>query len=587
MSFSKENVICVYRENDADSFFIANRYKTIYNLEDDQLVAIPCSNIEILSNYSDFQQEVENPIKQALLSEPVSNRVVYAIILMPYVPGGFREGSDIISSTSRLSRIYHSFQKNIKNITYNRQVFKRFDSEDSSFAIICTRIDGPNVVTNSWMDNIQSVLQNLQITGKFYLDAYSAYSFSDSSFYTNELVDFGNNYLYKLGMNSEKTVKTSSKDPFFSKINDDSFFWGWGLDRGSLGYFQSSSNTRAFFYNADFDGGLYIRDIDSRAWPILAIRQGYLASAGSLSGSDASSFLRPLPFMDALFRGATMGEAMLFSQPLLDSSVACFGDPLLFFYFPVSFEENTLISTEKSWTNMGDCYAKAIASIYRKSKILSNLRRYVASGDDEFVQEELIYLFDKLYAEFDDLSWKNDFIQLTKSYINFAVDRNASSYDFLYPNLNQYLLHTDSKIPKLILETLQDDPLINTISNSRIEITGSWVFDKVIDKYDGDFRFYHFELQVANEYEDFEKNEIIISKDTFSDVTNWYFEDYNGEFRELSPNGITSNYEGKKIRYISSSSELLQRGNFYWYRIRQKDELQEFDWKYYKLIVYL
>jgi hypothetical protein len=79
----------------------------------------------------------------------------------------------------------------------------------------------------------------------------------------------------------------------------------------------------------------------------------------------------------------------------------------------------------------------------------------------------------------------------------------------------------------------------------------------------------------------------LISKDTFVDTTNWYFEDYNGNFQPFSSNGITSNYEDKKIRYVNQSSELLIRGEFYWFRVRQKDELQEFDWRFSREIIYL
>lgn len=585
---SRDNVVCVYREGDADSLSSALRYKEIHGLEDNQLIAIPCSNREVLSDYIEFQEEVEDPIRTAITNYPVSDRSVYAIILMPYVPGGFRDGSDVISSTSRLSRLFYPFEKNSVNPIYNRQVFKRFDGFDALQALICTRIDGPNIVTAPWFDNIEIAKGRSQVGGKFYFDPYSAYSFAGASDYSLDLLNFRDNYLERLGLATETTSQSSpSRDPFFSQVEGDSFFWGWGADRGSLNYFQTTAETRAFFYNADFDGGFSIRNLDARSWPILAIRQGYVAAAGSMSGTNAYAFLRPVPFMDALFRGATMGEAMFFSQPLINSPIACFGDPLASFAFPVPFTENTLLSPSKAWDNMENCLAEAVACIYRKTKVLDKLRTYVASGSDEFIQEELIYPFDQLSAEFDDLSWKNDFVQLTGKLVNFVVDRNATAYDFAYPNLNQYLTYTETKISSIVLETLQNQSLINSIMPANIEIVGSWNFETTLEHYPGDFRFYHFELQIAKEYDDFDKGNILISKDTFADITNWYFEDYNGNFQPFSGNGITSNYEDKKIRYVNQSSELLVRGEFYWFRVRQKDELQEFGWRYSREIVYL
>jgi len=585
---SKDNIVCVYREGDADSLASALRYKEIYSLDDDQLISVPCSNIEILSDYISFQTEVEIPLRSALVSEPVKNRSVYAIILMPYVPGGFRDGSDTISSTSRLARIFHSFVKNEINPLYNRQVFRRYDGLDAFQSLICTRIDGPNLISQAWLDNIEIAKGRLQVGGNFYLDSYSAYSFSGASDYTSQMVDFSNNYVDRLGMTVQRTSQVSlSRDPFFSSVEDDSFFWGWGADRGSLSYFKSTAEIRAFFYNADFIGGITMRDLDANTWPILAIREGYISSAGCMSGDSAAVFLRPVPFMDALFRGATMGEAMIYSQPLLNSPMAVFGDPLSSFVFPIPFSESTLIEPNKAWQDAENCLAESVACIYRKTKVLEELRRYVASGSDEVVQEELIYAFDQLSGEFDDYSWRNDFVNLTGSMINFVVDRNATNFDFAYPNLNQYLTHSGNKMASIVLETLQDPELVSSISPSNIETVGSWNFYANIEHYPGDFRFYHFEMQIAREYEDFERGLILLSKDTFLDVTNWYFEDYNGDFQQFNSNGITSNYENRLVKYVNKDDELLERATFYWFRVRQKDDLQEFSWRYSRILVYL
>jgi len=584
---SKDNIICVYRENDADSLSSALRYQKIHELDDSQLVSIPCSNIEVLSDYSSFQNEVENPLLGKILTDPVVNRSVYGIVLMPFVPGGFKDGTDVISSTSRLSRIFFPFEKNMKNPLYNRQVFKRFDGYDASVSLICTRIDGPNIITSVWFDNIEAANSRLQVTGSFYLDPYSSYTYSGSSSYTEELSDFYNNYLNRLGLSSFKTqIPPSGKDSFFSKLEDDSFFWGWGADRGSLTYFKTTSHTRSFFYNADFDGGLTMRNLDSRTWPMLSIRQGYVSSAGSMSGKDTSSFLNPVPFMDALFRGSYLGEAFSYSQPLLNSSMACFGDILSIFSFPIPFEENSLLEIKKSWKLMETCFAESVICLYRKTKVLKDLREYVVSGNDEFVQEEIDYFIDDMYKEFDETSWKNDYVNLTNKFFNFVVEKNATTFDFAYPNLNQYLTHTETKISKIVLDTLQNQELVNSIVESNLETEGSWIFEDIIEHYSGDFRFYHIELEIAKNLEDFDVILPILSKDTFASTVNWTFEDYNGDFKQFNSNGITSNYEGRKIRYENQNEEILERGEFYWYRIRQKDDLQEFEWRYFRKIIF-
>ena len=214
------------------------------------------------------------------------------------------------------------------------------------------------------------------------------------------------------------------------------------------------------------------------------------------------------------------------------------------------------------------------------------MRNMIASGSDEVVQEELDYVFDALYSEFDDLSWKSDFVNLTTKFVDFVVDRNATNFDFAYPNLNQYLIKTSTKISDIILDTLQNVTLSSSIVNSNVEIKGSWIFESYLEHNSGDFRFYHIELDIARTYEDLENGIMLFSKDTFRDITNWSFEDYNGDFKPFNENGITSNYEGRKVRYTSSTEEILERGEFYWFRIRQKDDLQNFEWKYFRAIIF-
>ena len=96
---------------------------------------------EILSSEAVFNTQLLNPINNAITnSAELANRTIWGIVLGYNIPGGFRSGSDIISSTSRISRYSSSFSKKIKNKLYNRSVFQRFDSSDAERAVICSRI---------------------------------------------------------------------------------------------------------------------------------------------------------------------------------------------------------------------------------------------------------------------------------------------------------------------------------------------------------------------------------------------------------------------------------------------------------------
>lgn len=503
-SISKNNVICVYRENDQDSYDYALQYQSLHQLDSEQLVAIPCTNTHILANYSDFLDQVETPIYDAITND-LANRTIYAVVLMPFVPGGFTDGTDIISSTSRISRLYQTLTKDTQNIYFNRQIFKRFDEIDAQNYLICTRIDGVNITVDRWFNNLQNFKASLAVEGNIYIDAYSSYTYSGAKNYEAEIVAFGNELAPKLNLTIQKTaVYDAAVDPVFPSIRNDSIFWGYGAERGARGFFKTTPFSRIFFYNADFDGALDIRSTSSRSWPAVALSQGYMATAGCLSASDASRFLRPKPFFDCLFRGATLGEAFLFSQPFLDSTMVCFGDPLQVFQFRDREIADGLLPIVEAWQNMQEDFGKTAALLYRKGQIAEFLREYVALGTDEKVITDLMYKCDAIYNAFANDRWKYDLQPLFKYFSNYATQLNKQKPTILYEDLNTFLenakLETQNISPKIadiLLQIKNDSFFVASINQSNIYPVGSWVFEAELEHYFGEYRFYNFELEVA------------------------------------------------------------------------------------------
>jgi uncharacterized protein (TIGR03790 family) len=589
-SIGPENVIVVYREADSESEDAATRYQSLHGLAGDQLVEIPCSSREILDSYADFQTEVENPIIEALTgtSSPLVNRIVYAIVLMPRVPGGFRDGNDVISSTSRLPRMFFTFdseEKYLQNPLYDRKTFKRFDELDADTALIVTRIDSPvAAVTNQWFDNLSIANSQLLINGTFYFDAFSAYQGNAAAEYETELLEFKDDLLQRLGTPIVDTIRVDPyQDALISKVEDDSFFWGWGADRGSLSFFRASANIRGFFYNADFDGAETMRDIDARTWPLLAIRQGYIASAGSMSDPGIENFMRPDPFFSALFRGATMGEAMLYSQPRLNTPIACFGDPLSRFTFPLVFDSRDLISQDQAWQNINECFARSCINIFRKNVILKEARDLIVAGDDEDVTRDLARPFNRLGKLFEEPDWKTDYVNLAIAMYNLVVIRNQTAYEEFYPGINDYLTRTNTIIPEITLDVLINENTKVTVEEQFLYEEGTWEFTFELEHNPGTFAFYHFEIDIST---DADFDEILFSRDSFQSVRNWFFEREENQFVQMGVNGVTSNFAGFRIRYESQDGEQLERGRYYYFRVRQKDQLTIFGYRNFREVVY-
>ena len=589
MAFGKENVIVIYREDDDDSLNFATQYKELHDLDSDQLVPLPCSNREVLENYADFLAEVETPLLSALSSSPVTDYSVQCIVVSPYVPGGFQHQNDIVSTTSRLSRVYHTFEKTIQNPLYDRQVFSRFSSEDAELVLMCTRFDAPTIsIINDWVKNTIQAKQQLFVTGRFYLDPYSGIGGIEGSRYTEEVELFRDALLPSLGL---ETVATDEIDPYIDSlipsVNDDSFYWGWGADRGSLSFFGDSTHIRTFFYNADFDGAYTMRDIDERTWPLMAIRQGYVATAGPMSDPGIDGFLRPRPFMDALFRGATLGEAFLFSQPYLDWTMACFGDPLLTFSFPETADTLDLLSEDNAWQLMAIKLAQSMIRLYRKTNRIKELRDDIVLGDDTETSVDLAYPMEELYKAFQQNGWKNDYVNLTNSMISFALTRNRHRFRAYHPNLNDYLNQTENRVTNIFLDSTLNSVLVNSISDSNIEDEGMWSFEASLERLSSEYVYYHFELDVSS---DQEFVDIVLEKKSYEDINGWYFQDYDGTFKPISIDGVGSNFVDKKVAYIAQNTdtadERLEKGEYYYIRFRQYYQGVFGDYRYFTLIVY-
>ncbi len=579
------NVAVIYRLDDSESYEFAQRYAEMHSLSDDQIIPVSCSAIEILDDYATFQSEVEDQILSSLSSSPLNNYNIQALVLMPKVPGGFRHEQDIISSTSRLSRINFDFSKKTFNPLYNRQSFKRYDQSDSEFALICSRFDSPlSTITSQWFDNTERAMKQMFVNGQFYFDAYSNYQYDGSSNYENELLFFSENLLTRLGLNYSTSFQVDPYvDPVIPFVENDSFAWTWGAERGSLTYFKDSANLRGFFYNADFDGAFSMRDVDERNWPLLSIRQGYVASAGAMSDPTVDGFLRPTPFFDALLRGATLGEAMLFSVPHLDWTMSFFGDPLLVFSFPEPIEDKLTLDIDKSWQLMEDYTSQSIVNIYRKCNIIKNLRDYILAGNDVDVALDLYDPIELLKDNFNQKSWKNEYNSLVTAICNLGTARNQVKYSRFYPKLPDYLRESNNKVTDIFLDAFKNEKIRSIIPSNYIEVEGSWEIEFNLEHEEGTFAFYHFVLEVS-ETENFD--DILLVKDSENNTSGWYYEDSEGDFQPLKSNGLTSNYLDKKVKYINQSGELLNRGFYYYFRIKQKDQLTIFPPRVFRKVIY-
>ena len=603
MPISKDNYIFVYNLDNSDSLELAQYYATQYNMDIEsespssdigstpsgiqwqvsgQILGISCSEDEILGNETEFQIQIIEPIKEALIGSSLKNRVIWGIILGYKVPGGFYvEGDNIVSSTSRVARGCISepepsadrgdpsgFNSNytgvVKNKLYNRSVFQRYNVEDTYHALVVARIDAPTLaLAKEFVDNGQKARKQLLVNGTLYVDPYSDRAGSLAREYEEDILSFQSDFLPRLNLETWSTVFI---DPYFDVtipfVTNDCFAWSWFTDRADFTFFQSSTAARTFFYNADYDGAFTVRSETSRRWCILSLMGGYASTAGQMSEIGIDSFLRPLPFFRTLFYGATLGEAYLFSSPYLDNSLAFIGDPLVEVAFPKRVDEipEDESDNDESWFKMSKEMARVAAYFYQSGQDALTIRNTIVDLTSNDMQPvlDLLYPSQILYSGYQEAQRYSELIKLVSNLFDYPAQQYKISID-------NYLTEKEYKVSEL-LTNIAGSGVIST-DNTLDE--GWWEFEFIIQ--DEFFYYVDYGFRVSV-YNNSAYTNLIIGPLDSSNLRGWFYEKEKDSFRRIPVSGVPSSYIGRRVRYQSKdSSEYLTRGQTYYFKVMQYD----------------
>lgn len=614
MAITKDNFIVVYVYGNLDSEDFADYYINSYDMSttnfdtsassgttsngiywqvDGQKVGIQTSITSEILTENQFLVNIEEPLQAALETPELENRNIWGIILGYKIPGGYYDSNpsneDIISSTSRLSRINYNFSSKTLNPLFGRQVFKRFDSDDAENILIVSRIDGPNLqFAKNIVDNGIFLNKQKFVNGNFYIDPYSDRATTGAGNYTSSLLDFKNNTLPTLNLNSLSTVfQDPYIDPIFPFVEGDSFIWSWFSDRASTSFFQNSNAVRVFAYNADYDGGFEIRNENGSRWPFLSLNAGYISTAGAMSNPTIDGFLDPDSFFYSLLRGSTIGESFYFSIPHLNWTVSLFGDPLASCSFPGTVvEQEDVIGEHKVWEIMSKDLAKAAAHLYKKEQELKQVsynivdltteQNKIDNLEDPSINDRvdsnmdyalLLYPSNDLYSS--SQNWRGDIKALVNQLFDFPTKRYVAAGSTSNPTTNEYLLEQGFRVSELLASITSGT---EAIDEENLYPEGWWEFNFVLrNDNPNEFTNYHFLLEVSI---DDTFNDILITKDSIN-IKGWTYEKEKGVFVPLTFTGVSSSYVGRQVRYTSrfdnllGVDEYLTRGETYYFRIKQ------------------
>ena len=145
------------------------------------------------------------------------------------------------------------------------------------------------------------------------------------------------------------------------------------------------------------------------------------------------------------------------------------------------------------------------------------------------------------------------------------------------PTLETYLNTNNFKVSQLLLDVVKDNDII--LPSDLIYEEGFWEHKSLIIDKSNLYSLYHFEINVS---EDSDFSTILASADSSVSATGWLYEKEEEEFVPIPIDGVPSSYIDRNIMYQSLSTEYLERGKEYYFRIRQKDQYNTYNFIYYR-----
>jgi uncharacterized protein (TIGR03790 family) len=559
------STIILYREGDADSLDFANFYRLAHDIPEGNIVAVPCSADEILASYADFVEQVE-----AAVEEVADLQTVRVVVVGYNVPGGFHDGDDVVSTTSRLSRLGHVFAKNTPNPLFDRKGSLAFDADDFEVAVLCSRIDAPSLEEAKQMVAAGVLAARQEVAnGTFHIDPYPV---AAGGMYSEELTEFVVRTLPLLNLDVLSTVSPDTyADLIIPFLEDDCFMWATGAESSSDSFFRTTGAARRFLYNADSAGAATVRNAAGRRWPLLAIRNGYAATAGSMSAVSESHFLRPRPFFESLLEGGVVGEAYLFSVPYLDSPETLLGDPLVSTSFPNGATRPTLTTAALAVDLAVEQLSQAVGAVYAKQRLAQEVLDEIVLASDIETSVKLVVAADTLAK-----AAANAHVQLLQKAAPLVFAPLLPPRQ-MYPTAEQvedYLRDNGYSVGSLFADAFAARG--GVLSSGVIAEEGSWRFEfELVDEEPAEQSLYHFELDVAT---DPHFDDVVVAKDSATDPTGWSYQREVGTLDGLPAAGLGGNFSGRIVRYAAADGEKLDRGVRYFVRYRQKRGGEPFEY---------
>jgi len=224
------------------------------------------------------------------------------------------------------------------------------------------------------------------------------------------------------------------------------------------------------------------------------------------------------------------------------------------------------LNENESWRLMSVDLGKTIAYLYRVEDAFERVRDNIVRSKDVNTKVDLLLPSNSLYNSKTLDVINSDLQPVTNEFFRYIEKRNKfKDPKAITITLDEFLTENNFQLSEILAAIT--DPA-KPVSAENLFDVGYWEFEFDILDEAKKFVFYHFDLQIGA---DAVFSEILFDIHSNEDQENWFFERDVDEFKVLPPEGIGSNFLTRRMRYVSKSSQFLDRTRKYYIRARQKD----------------
>lgn len=572
-NITPDKVLFCYRKGDSESFDVAQYYASLRYLQPFQLCPLPVDNVQEI-DYDTYLSSIEAPIFSWITDANKGDSAghtempfVYCIILGYNIPNVLNYYGERISLASRVSRLGHPVEIKRPNHTFDRKTWKYFDDIDNGELYVTAVIDGPTKQDAiNLIDRGRYISSQGKIGGKIVIDPYGNKQTENQIEYQQEILDFIQYDVDSFGSEWTTTIDIDDpySDPTIAYLQDDSFYWGWFQNICNPQMFKDGKTPRVFCYNAD-NGPFYVKDvpIESGLWANVSLQvnnPGYASTAGPVDiPNSEDEYVFPRPFFYSLHQETGIGEAFLTSTKYVDWKMCFVGDPLSVVKFPLEFSDNVdqnLICKEIIY--------RTIRTAEDYINKVDRLNALVESCSNLFLNSPS---FAKQYIFYENVKWKNRVDETEQHIAKLLVGLKQYHSSTTGEQFGTWLTENDIKVSTRFSEIFKKYTS-SDIPSTIIRSNNDWELDFVYTHTELTLEKVFFILEFAT---DSGFTDIIKTIRMSDSIDGWHYEKEPYIFFPIELSGLSSNYAGRRVRYVSTiETELIHTGYLY-YRVTVDD----------------